>query len=416
MFQRHIATAVEVALRDTPVVLLNGARRTGKTTLVQAHTAGLAGARYVTLDDAATLAAAKTDPDAFVAAGGRPFVIDEVQRAPELFRAMKLVVDRSRTPGRFLLTGSANVLSLPRLSESLAGRMEIQTLWPLSQGEIEGPRDGFVDAVFARQLPAYPGKGEGRESLLRRVLTGGFPEAQARDAERSGAWFDGYVTTLSQRDVRDLASIEGLMHLPRLLSLLAARVGGLFNVSELSRATAIPGSTLARYLALFEMTFILHKVQPWWTNLSKRLIKSPKVYLCDTGLVAHLCRVTLDRLLDDPGPAGPLVENFVAMELRKQATWNRGRVGLFHFRTLTGQEVDFVLEGPNGAIVGVEVKAATAVKDSDFAGLRVLQEQAGKRFHRGVVLYAGRESLPFGPRFHAIPIDALWRLGATRSR
>lgn len=416
MIRRHIEPSLQVARSDTPVLLVNGARRTGKTTLVQSCAEGWPKASYVTLDDKAVLGSALADPDAFVAGGAEPLIIDEVQRAPDLFRAMKLVVDRRRQPGLFVVTGSANVLTLPRLSESLAGRIEIQTMSPFSQGEIEGVRDGFVDAVFAENLPSLRGKGEGRDALLRRILTGGFPEAQPRSDERRGKWFSDYVTTVLDRDVRDLARIEGLAQMPRILSLMAARAGALLNVSELSRASAMPGSTLGRYLALFESTYLLVRVPAWSTNLSKRLIRSPKVYLCDSGLLAHLVDASPERIDRFPDLAGPLVENFVAMELRKQLTWSRTHPQLFHFRTLTGQEVDFILEGPGGDLVGVEVKAATSVSRSDFGGLHALEAESGKRFVRGVILYAGAEALPFGPRMHALPIDALWRLGAERQR
>lgn len=413
MIERRVTRSLREALADRPVVLLHGARQTGKSTLAVALASGRPAARYITLDDAAALAAARADPAGFVAGLEGRVVLDEVQRAPELFLAIKAVVDRDRQPGRFLLTGSANVLLLPRLSDSLAGRMEILTLWPLSQGEIDGVEEGFVDALFGERLPTRPDDGESRAGLVRRMLLGGYPEvlALASDARRK-AWFDSYVTTILHRDVRDLANIEGLTALPRLLSLLAARVAALLNVAELSRSAALPHTTLKRYLALLETTFLVQMRPAWSTNIGKRLVKAPKLALTDTGLLASLLGLGPDRLRDDPVLLGPLLENFVVMELRKQIGWSRRQPQMFHFRTQTGQEADIVLEDPAGGLVGIEVKASATVGAGDFRGLRTLAELARKRFRRGIVLYLGRESIPFGPQFHALPINALWHLGA----
>jgi len=416
MIRRHLAEPLQAALARSPVVLLNGARQTGKTTLVQwlgrEHPR-----RYVTLDDANTLAAARADPGGFIGRLDSPVVLDEVQRAPELFPAIKLAVDRNRQPGRFLLTGSANVLLLPRLSESLAGRMQILTLRPLSQGEIEGLREGFLDAVFG-DAPLRPsGEGEARPGLLARVLRGGYPEIVGwpDEADRR-AWFGSYVTTILQRDVREISNIEGLTTMPRLLALLAARSASLLSFAELSRSAAIPQSTLKRYMALLETTFLVDTVPAWSTNLSKRLLKASRLVLADTGLLGHVARVTEERLHHDPGLAGSLLESFVMLELKKQSVWSRTGPELFHFRTVTGQEVDIVLEDRGGRVVGIEVKASATIGAQDFKGLRALEEVARKRFHRGILLYSGSETLPFGPRFLALPIDALWRLGAQKIR
>lgn len=417
MIHRHITDALRAALADSRVVLLNGARQTGKTTLVQWLSSKEHPARYLTLDDAATLSAARADPTAFIGGLDGPVVLDEVQRAPELFPAIKLAVDRKRQAGRFLLTGSANVMLLPRLSESLAGRMEILTLWPLSQGEIDGSREGFIDAVFGDKLPNLPGPLEDRSALLARALRGGYPEAVSRrDAARRRAWFASYVTTILQRDVRDLANIEGLSAMPRLLSILAARASSLANASELSRSAAMPLTTIKRYLVLLETTFLIQTVPPWSGNLGRRLVKTPRLILGDTGLLAHLTGLTPERLRADAGQIGPLLENFVMMELRKQAAWSETRTEIFHFRALTGQEVDIVLEDDAGRLVGIEVKAASTVGGHDFKGLNALAEAVPKRFHRGILLYTGTEALPFGPRFHALPMSALWKLGARSAR
>jgi predicted AAA+ superfamily ATPase len=412
MIRRNITPSLCTALADTPVVLLIGARQTGKSTLVQEIAATVHPARYLTFDDAGVLAAAQADPAGFLAGVDDAIVLDEVQRAPELFLALKAAVDRDRRPGRFLLTGSANVLLLPHLAETLVGRMEVLTLWPFSQGEIEGVAEDFVDAVFANTLPRLTTVREEWSELLDRMLCGGYPEVLERPTEeRRSAWFGSYITTLLQRDVRDLSHIEGLTAVPRLLALIAARTTALLNFSEVSRSIAMPYSTLKRYLALLETTFLLQPLPAWSSNLGKRLVKAPKVILSDTGLSASLLALNKDRLIADRVLAGPLLENFVAMELRKQAAWSQTRPQLFHYRTQTGQEVDIVLEDAAGRLVGIEVKASATVSAHDFKGLHALAEMVGQRFQRGVVLYTGVELLPFGQRFHALPVQALWRLG-----
>ncbi|MEA3458280.1 MAG: ATP-binding protein, partial [Candidatus Thermoplasmatota archaeon] len=316
MIPRSITPAILEALSDTPVVLLNGARQTGKSTLMQWLAKETHPARYITLDDAAVLSAARSDPTGFLAGFDGPVVLDEVQRAPELFLAIKSAVDRNRVPGRFLLTGSANPLLLPKLSESLAGRMEILTLWPFSQGELERRREDFIDRIFANRLPQFPASDLSRYELIQRVLAGGYPEVVGKvSARRRSAWFRSYVTTIVQREVRDLANIEHLAMMPRLLSLLAARAGALMNYTELSSSLGLPQSTLKRYMALFEMTFLSQPLPAWSANLGKRLIRSRKLVLNDTGLLAHLTGLDEERIKSEPNTFGALLENFVIMEL-----------------------------------------------------------------------------------------------------
>ena len=418
MLQRHITARLREALSDTPVVLLHGARQTGKSTLVQrlARSKPTRG-RYLTLDDAGVLAAASSDPVGFVAGLECPVILDEVQRAPGLFPAIKVVVDRAREPGSFLLTGSANVLLVPRISESLAGRMEVTQLMPFSQGEIDGRKEGFLEAVFADDVSSSNVAAETRDELVARILRGGYPEVVAReDAVRRSAWFGSYLNTILQRDVRDMAQIEGLTMLPRLLALLSARAGGLLNIADIARLADIPNTTLRRYLALLEMTFLIHLIPAWSANLRTRVVKSPKLTITDSGLMAHLQGLTQERVRERPDTLGPLLENFVATEILKQATWSDRRVSVFHFRSHIGHEVDLVLEDPSGDLVGVEVKAAGSVNPSDFKGLRFLKEALGARFRRGVVLYTGRESIPFGEQLDALPVSALWRLNTKRAR
>jgi predicted AAA+ superfamily ATPase len=415
MIRRQVEPLMQAALADSPVVLLVGARQTGKSTLIESPAFRKDKRRYITFDDANALVSAKADPAGFLSAYPGPLALDEIQRVPELFLAIKASVDRNRAPGRFLLSGSANVLFLPRVADSLAGRMEVLTLWPFSQGEIEGIKEGFVDAVFGQKLPSLKPvpKWDERTEIQRRVLEGGFPEVRTRsNAERRDAWYGSYLTTILQRDVRDLSRIEDLTVMPRLLAILASRGGSLLNTADVSRGSGIVQTTLKRYLSLLETLFLFHELPPWSVNIGKRYVKMPKAFLSDTGLAAHLLHLTRERLNQEPTLGRALLENFVFMELRKQASWSRERPRLFHWRTHTQQEVDLVLEA-GGRVVGIETKAGTTVTPNDFKGLKALAGDAGQRWARGVILYSGSEVLPFGENLLAMPISALWRLAAS---
>ncbi|MHB1463721.1 MAG: ATP-binding protein [Thermoleophilia bacterium] len=409
MIRRNIESTLLAALADTRVVLLNGARQTGKSTLAL-QLIEKTDATYVNLDDAATLVAAASDPRGLIQGMTNRIVIDEIQRAPELFPEIKMEVDANPTPGRFLLTESANTLLLPQLSEFLAGRIEIITLWPFSQGEIEGRRETFVDLLFSEEIKApVAATGIKRLDVWSKVLAGGYPEALKRqNADRRQEWFRSYISTLLQRDVRDLAHIDRMADMPRLLSVLAARTGSLLNTSELARATGTPFSTLRRYLGLLQATFIFQPVQAWSTNLSKRLVKSPKIFLIDSGLTAYLNGLTDPQALVESAQAGHLLEAFIVMELRKQLGWSKTRCRMFHYRSSSGREVDILLENQRGQVAGIEVKASARVGKKDFAGLDSLAEVAGKQFVRGIVLYMGDTMLPFGNRLQAVPLSALW--------
>ncbi len=411
MISRNAEAKILDALQDTPVVLVHGARQVGKSTLVRHVAKGKPSARYVTLDEATALSAAKSDPQLFLQELGTPVAIDEVQRAPELFVAIKAAVDRDRSPGNYLLAGSANVLMVPRLSESLAGRVEIVELHPFTQGEVEGRVETFIDRLFTESLPKEVDPGEGMRQLRSKILLGGYPEVLGREQpERRAAWFESYITTVLQRDVRELANIEGLLELPRLLQMLAARSGQLLNISSLSRDLGIAGTTLKRYLALLETTFLVQPLRPWSGNIGKRLVKSAKIYLDDAGLTAYLLGVEDVAGQKAAGAAGRLLEAFVVGELRRQRVWSRTRPQMFHFRALkTGDEVDILLESRDGRVVSVEVKSGARVRKDDLQGTSTLAAQLGDRLHRGVVLYGGDQVVPFGENLHAVPVSALWR-------
>lgn len=406
MFTRHLQPAIEAALSDTPATMLVGPRQSGKTTLVRAVAAARGGeATYRSLDEQGVLDDATDDPVAFVARLRGLAVIDEIQKAPRLLPAIKVAIDRDRHPGRFLLTGSANVLALPRVSESLAGRMEVATLWPLSQGELVGRREGFIDRVLRGEPPV----GQGGVDIVPRLLQGGYPEACLRQkAGRRQAFFEAYLTTITTRDVRDVAAIEDPGALHRLLQLCAARTGATVNHAELGRTLGVPVSTIKRYLALLETLFLVHQLPAWSSNRGKRLARTPKLHVVDTGLAAALIGVEAPALAQERNLLGTLLESFVAAELRKQLGWSEARPNLLHFRSHAGAEVDLVLEDGRGRVVGVEVKATSTPASSDFKGLRALAETAGKSFVQGILLHLGARPLAFGPTLTACPLDALW--------
>lgn len=415
LFTRHIKPRLDAAMDDTPVVVIVGPRQSGKSTLA-ALVARERGARQVTLDDAGPRAAANADPTGFVEALETPVVIDEFQKAANLLPAIKSRVDRARSGGQrpagmFLLTGSANVWATLRVSESLAGRAERVALWPLSQGEILGRRETFIDALLAGRVPAVAGAPSGRGSVSTALATGGYPELLARPEERRRArWLESYVQMILERDVRDLAAkAQQLGELPRLLAAAAARVTGLLDLSGLARDTNLKRDTTGRYLTLLELLFLLRRAPAWSSNIGQRLIKAPKLWIPDSGMACQLVGYGERRFEDDESSlAGALFENFVASELTKQSTWCDADVRLHHLRTAGGREVDVVIEARDGTVAGVESKLTASVRGRDFSGLSHLRDKLGDRFRAGVVVHTGPDTLPFGDRLWAVPTSALW--------
>lgn len=410
IFDRHAAAAVRAALADTRVVVLHGARQVGKTTLAAAVARATPGARFVTLDDPSTLAAAQADPAHFVLHEGL-LVIDEIQRAPGLLLAIKARADRAPEPGRFLLTGSAHLMMLPRLSETLAGRIEIVELSPLTQGEVAGVRERFVDRMFDSEAKWPDPAPIDRRTLAERIVAGGFPEACSRTpGRRRDAWFEGYLATYLDRDVREFADIEHRVNLRLLLRLVAARSANLLNLDELARDARLAPTTARRYMELLEATFLAVRIPAWSNNRTQRAVSAPKAYVADAGLCAHLLGADADALAGPDAGAGlgPLAETFALMELRRQLAWSHVSASLHHLRTKDATEVDGVLEARDGRVAGIEVKSGATVTNRDFRGLRWLAEKAGRRFAAGVVLHAGEDTLSFGPRLFAMPISAIW--------
>ena len=409
VYPRNLTGPLKEALEESPVVTIVGARQVGKSTLVKELIRGGHRAEYVTFDDRATREFAAAEPRAFLERFDTNVALDEIQLVPDLMPAIKISVDNDRRPGRFLLTGSANVLTIPRVAESLAGRMELHTLWPLSQGELERRRETFVDWIFDAKDPRFSEPKAIRDEVIARVLVGGYPEVVTRSPRARTRWFRSYVDTVIQRTAREISEIERAAELPRILGVLAGRPASILNRAELSRVLGINAKTLERYITLLGQIFLVRLIPAWQQNIGKRLTKHPKVLLDDTGLLGFLAGISADRFRIDSTLAGGVLENFVGIELLKQIGWSTHVPGLFHFHSHDGAEVDFVLERRDGSLVGIEVKAGATIDSRDFKGLAALLAARPKKLVRGVVLYTGSTTVSHGPGLLALPISALWR-------
>lgn len=435
---RLATTRMLEAIADSPAVLIAGPRQCGKTTLAQSlcearyvtgagRLPGLppdgSGYEYITFDDVAARSAARADPVGFVADLPALVVLDEVQRVPEIFTAVKVAIDRNRVFGRFVLTGSTNVLLVPMMADSLAGRLETVRLHPLAQAELEatptvvtpeaggdaaGPQGGFLDAMFGDAFKTTTSHRLGAE-LATRIAGGGYPAALARPpGPRRTRWYNDYIDALIQHDITDLARISNLGALPRLLEVAAARTAGLFNVSRIAAPFHLSTPTVRNYLTLFERLYLVDILPPWHSNRLKRLVKTPKLHLGDTGLACALLGADAETLVADRQLLGRLLETFVYGELRRQAGWLDDRMRFYHFRDRDGYEVDIVIERGAAQVAGIEVKAAATVTETDFRGLRKLRAAAGSKFAGAVLLYDGELSVTFGNGLRAVPLSELW--------
>ncbi len=404
---RLVEARLKAALGDSPVVLIHGPRQSGKTTLAQ-RVGRKRGYAYFNFDDDVARAAAEADPVRFVGDLPPRAILDEVQRVPTLFTAVKVAVDSDRRPGRFLLTGSANVLLVPRLADSLAGRMDIVRLFPFAQSEIARRSPVFLDALFGANFKTRRVERLG-VALAERIVAGGYPAALARATpRRREAWYRDYVETMVQRDVRELARIASLDAMPRLLALAAGQTARLLNVTDLAGPFHLSRPTIRDYVTLLERLFLLDELAPWHVNRLSRLVKAPKLHLGDTGIAATLLGLDAGALYQDRAAFGQLLETFVYQELRREASGRDDDIRFYHFRDKDGYEVDVVVELGGRRIAGVEVKAAATVTAADFRGLRKLAAAARNRFAAGVVLYDGETSASFGQGLYAVPIRSLW--------
>jgi predicted AAA+ superfamily ATPase len=404
---RFVQERVEEALTDTPVVLIHGPRQSGKTTLAR-HVGQEKGFAYYSFDDVGVRSAAQDDPAGFVAGLPERVILDEVQRLPELFSTIKLAVDRDRRPGRFILTGSANILMIPKVSDSLAGRMEIIRLHPLSRCERLGRRSGFIADLFAGADMMHQAERLG-DGIVEIVAAGGYPDALSRTNERRRTdWYREYVETIAQRDIKDLARIREIEVLPQIVALAAAQTAQLFNLAELAGPFRLSRPTIGDYVTLLEQVFLIQRLPSWHSNRLSRLIKAPKLHVGDTGVACAVLNHSVAALREDRTLLGHLLETYVVQELRRQASWSEERIQFHHFRTKEGAEVDAVLERAGRRIAGVEVKLSGTVVAKDFRGLKKLREAVGERFAAGVVLYDGEVTIPFGEGLFAVPLSRLW--------
>lgn len=404
---RHMAQEVVDALSEARIVAILGPRQAGKSTLARSLAAQGFAASFNTLDDDDVREAARADPRGYIASLRTPAIIDEIQRAPELLLALKARVDADPTPGQFLLTGSANLTALPSVSDALPGRVDYIDLWPLSQGEIHRTRESFIDDAFANLVPMINDAPIGRETYVEGIVAGGFPEARSRSMRGRTRYFDGYTRSIFGRDVPEISAADPLVT-ESLLRLSAARSGSLTNYAELGRSVGVSEKTARAHLATLEQLMLVRKHRPWQSNLGKRLIKSPKLYVCDSGLLCHLAGIDAQRLIDNGDLAGSVFESFATMELLRQSTWARARVQILHYRDKDQREVDAILERSDGTIVGIEIKSGATARSSDFRALSHLRDQLGDLFACGIVINTGSETLPFGDRLWAMPMSGLW--------
>lgn len=403
---RYIESVLKTALADTPVVCLLGARQVGKTTLARQLKAIK---NYISFDDQSLLVPAKNDPTGFVEGLPIPVILDEVQRVPELMLAIKAAVDKKRTPGRFLLTGSANLLLLPKVQESLAGRMEVVSLNPLSEMEKQGGKSSLLQALLAGNIKTRISATEGSvKGIAEAICSGGYPEPLTRTAPRARQWHKQYLNAIIQRDVKDIAAIRDENDLLRLMELLAYRTAGLLNVSALSNELSADRATTEKYLTILERLFLIRRLPAWHRNNAKRLIKTPKVHVIDSGLTATLNRLSVKDWQTHSTEFGALLESFVVQQLICQAGWVDNDLHFSHYRDKDKLEVDLVIE-QGRKVWGVEVKRAASVQDKDGAGLAKLAEQAGKNFQGGILLYSGSNCLPLKfDNCFAVPMNRLW--------
>lgn len=406
--ERNVRPTVVEALTEARAVCLLGARQSGKSTLARAISEREHPAEYLTLDNDATRRSALEDPTGFIAGVSGPAVIDEVQRAPDLMLAIKERLDTNNERGQFLLAGSANILTMPSIADALPGRVDYVRMWPFSQGELNGRRETFIDRLLAGEFPQIDDAEVGRGAYAAQIVAGGFPDARDRGARGRARFFTSYVSTILGRDLQDVASVRDTAGVERLLRIVATRSAGLVSSRGVAGELGVDHKTVAARTRILEELFLVWRLQPWHVNLGSRQVKTPKIYMTDTGLLTHLMNIDAKGIVQSSTLAGPIVETFAAMELARQCDWAESPASLFHYRDKQQREVDVILELGSGEVAGVEVKTAASVAAKDFAGLRHLRDKLGNQFKAGIVLYTGKRTLSFGDRLAAVPLCGLW--------
>lgn len=407
MHHRYCEYKIKEALTDTPVVVISGPRQSGKTTLAKQIQAK--DYVYITLDDITQYDAAKRDPIGFIRGlSEKHIIIDEVQRVPDLFLVIKQSVDENRIPGKFLLTGSSHAFTLPSIADSLAGRVEIIHLLPLTTCEIKGISSTFLGKVFGGEIPRTK-EIRIRKSLINKILSGGFPEPLSRiTQERRVMWYQQYIRSIIQKDLKDIGKIEHIDVMPKLVRLLAEQVTQLTNYTEIAKKLNITHQTVSHYISLLEQLYIFERLPAWHKNESKRLVKTPKMHIVDSGLLCALKRLSEEKIADNFSLYGPLLENYVVNEIKRLATWHQETLEFYYYRDKEQVEVDLILEDYDGNLVGIEVKASSTVTGKDFQGLKKLKSLAGKKFVMGLILYDGDHSTQHDEHLYSIPIGCLW--------
>ena len=410
LIPRSIAPLLDSFLEEVRIVVLVGARQTGKSTLVEALAERSFDGRIISLDDVTARAAALRDPQGFVADLVLPSAIDEIQRAPDLLLAIKQHVDRDVRPGRFLLTGSADLRALESVQDALPGRAIYQQLWPLAQSEIERARGTFLDSLFTQARPPATAFQAGRRGYVDRVVRGGFPGAYHLSQRTREAFFESYVASMARDDVRTVTTARSGPAVETLLRLLAARTGSLQNATAMSRDLGLDVKTVQLLIEALRQLFLIIRLPAWSPNAAKRVLSTPKLHLADSGLCAALTGIDQDRLVADQAGSliGPLFETFAIGELTRLASWHPRRLRISHFRDRDGHEVDAVIEAPDGTLVGIEIKSSATIREHDARGLRYLRQAAGERFRCGVILSTSAQTLPLGDHIWVAPLAALW--------
>ncbi len=405
---RHVHPLLLEALAESRAVALLGARQVGKSTLALQISRAQYPATYLSLDDAGVARAARSDPVEMIASLSGPAVIDEIQRVPELLLAIKQKLDADDTPGQFLLTGSADLLTLPTIADALPGRVQYIRLWPFSQAELHEVDASIVDSLFAGTFPRVVDAPVGRRALAPILVRGGYPEAQRHSLRGLRRFFESYVDSILGRDLGDVANVRVPRDVDRVLRMIGARSGGILSINGVAGELDINRATVTKYVEILERLFLIRRLGAWRRNLGDRLVKSPKAYVVDSGLLAHLIGADESRIAEDGGVAGAMLESFVAMELVRLAELAERPLTIHHYRDQRKREVDVVLERHGGEVVGVEVKAGATPHSDDFAGLRYLRDKLGEQFKAGALLYTGSQTLPFGDRLAAVPVSGLW--------
>jgi len=413
IISRNIETIVRDTLKDTPITVIQGARQVGKSTLAMMVSKNIMN-MSVTLDSETTLAAAKENPYEFVSMNPEGLlIIDEIQKCPKLLNALKLSVDNDRRPGRFLITGSADIHNVKGANESLAGRAETIVLEPFSVGEINGIKEDFVKTLFCDNILSSLRKAEPltRSKYSELIVNGGYPEAISREGKRRRAYFRNYLTRVLDHDADELSGLTHLDRLRKLHAVLSGNATRIYNRANVSAAVGIPESSMNGYIRLLEDLCLIHTFPAWGKNYSKRAVSKSKIIINDTGLSCSMNGIYGDFLanIENGNALGPLLEAFIIAEINKQQAWSEIDYSLFHFRDFDEKEVDLVLETSGGDIIAIEVKASSSFSPKDFTGMKKLKELLGKRFYCGIVLYTGTEVHPFGDRLFAAPVSVIWQ-------